>query len=88
VIDYEHQTLNAATNGQPAPAAAWFSTLEWRDGDGLYATDVQWTERAAAMVAAGEYRFLSPVFCFDNHGNVKALLHAALTNNIWQGRGN
>ncbi len=47
VLDYEHQTLHAERNGQPAPAAGWFKTLEWREGKGLYATDVQWTERAA-----------------------------------------
>lgn len=80
VIDYEHQTLNSATNGQPAPASGWFKTLEWREGDGLYATDVQWTVRASAMIEADEYAYLSPVFAFDKAGNVTALLNAALTN--------
>lgn len=80
VIDYEHQTLNSAKNGQPAPAAAWFKTLEWREGDGLYAIDVQWTARASAMIDADEYAYLSPVFAFDKAGNVTALLNAALTN--------
>ncbi|BBF84891.1 Mu-like prophage FluMu I protein [Aquitalea magnusonii] len=80
VIDYEHQTLNSPVNGQPAPAAGWFGTLEWRE-DGLYATDVQWTARAAAMIDALEYRYLSPVFAYDKAGNVIALLHVALTNN-------
>ncbi|KVE36201.1 phage protease [Burkholderia sp. BDU5] len=80
VIDYEHQTLNSATNGQPAPAAAWFKTLEWREGDGLYATDVKWTARASLMLDADEYAYISPVFAFDKAGNVTALLNAALTN--------
>lgn len=81
VIDYEHQTLQAAGNGQPAPAAGWFTKLEWRDGRGLYATDVQWTERAKAMIDAGEYRFLSPVFrADDTSGSVLELAMAALTN--------
>ncbi|MDR5803410.1 phage protease [Caballeronia sp. LZ001] len=80
VIDYEHQTLNAAKNGQPAPAAAWFKTLEWREGDGLYATDVEWTARASALIDAHEYAYLSPVFAFDRTGNITALLNAALTN--------
>jgi phage I-like protein len=80
VIDYEHQTLNAASNGQPAPAAAWFKTLEWRADAGLYATDVEWTERASEMIHAREYRYLSPVIAFDRAGNITALLHAALTN--------
>jgi phage I-like protein len=82
VIDYEHQTLYAETSGNPAPAAAWFNTLEWREGDGLYAVDVEWTERAAALIEGDEYRYLSPVFKFDkNTGAVTELLMAAVTNN-------
>lgn len=80
-IDYEHQTLHAEKNGQPAPAAGWFKELEARPDDGLYAVGVRWTERAAAMIAAGEYRYLSPVFAYDAAGRVRALGPAALTNN-------
>ncbi len=80
VIDYEHQTLRSAKNGQPAPAAGWFKQLEWREGDGLYATGVEWTEKAAAAITAREYRFISPVFLYDDQGQVTQLLHAALTN--------
>ena len=32
VIDYEHQTLHAESNGQPAPAAGWIHALRWIDG--------------------------------------------------------
>lgn len=81
VIDYEHQTLNTASNGQPAPAAGWFKHLEWREGDGLYVTDARWTERASAMIKAKEYRFISPVFHYDKYGNVLDIINAALTNN-------
>lgn len=81
VIDYEHQTINAAKNGQPAPAAGWFKRLEWRPGDGLYAVDVRWTEKAILHIRAGEYRYLSPVFAYDSDGRVLALGPAALTNN-------
>lgn len=81
VIDYEHQTLNAESNGQPAPAAGWFKTLEWREGQGLFATDVQWTDRARQMIEAKEYRYLSPVFVFHpKTGAVTRLQMAALTN--------
>lgn len=80
VIDYEHQTLRAAKNGQPAPASGWFKTLEWRDGVGLFAVDVVWTDSAAQMIADGSYRFISPVFSYDKTGRVLQLLHAALTN--------
>lgn len=83
VIDYEHQTLNTATNGEPAPAAGWFAgtTLEWREGLGLFASPVDWTKRGAAYIKAKEYRYLSPVFGYDRRtGEVLELLHVALTN--------
>lgn len=80
VLDYEHQTLRAAKNGQPAPAAAFFKKLEWREGVGLFAIDVEWTAAAAEMVAAKAYRFISPVFSFNKDGHVLEILHAALTN--------
>ncbi|HWO99195.1 MAG TPA: phage protease [Methylococcus sp.] len=81
VIDYEHQSLNALENGQPAPAAGWFSRLEWRPGQGLFAVDVQWTERARAYIQSGEYKYLSPVFTFDRKtGRITDLHMAALTN--------
>ncbi len=81
VIDYDHQTLNAPENGQPAPAAGWFKKLEWRDGQGLFATDVRWTERARQMIAAGEYRYLSPFIYYDHSSMVvRALGPAALVN--------
>lgn len=84
VIDYEHQTFLAEKNGQPAPAAGWFDGrgLEWREGRGLFATQVEWTERARNMIRDGEYRYLSPAFTWDDeNGHVKLLVNAGLTNN-------
>lgn len=84
VIDYEHQTFLAEKNGQPAPAAGWFDGrgLEWREGQGLFATQVEWTERARTMLATGEYRYLSPAFTWDDTtGHVQLLVNAGLTNN-------
>ena len=83
VIDYEHQTLKAAENGQPAPAAGWVDAadLEWRDGVGLVARKVEWTARASAMLDEKEYRYFSPVFPYDKTtGAVLALRMGALTN--------
>ncbi|WP_296505043.1 phage protease [Rhodoferax sp.] len=80
VIDYEHQTLLANTNGKPAPAAGWFKNLAWRD-DGLYVTDTRWTAAAKAMLDAEQYRFISPAFLFDKKTfEVTGLLNIALTN--------
>lgn len=81
VIDYDHQTLLSKTNGKPAPAAGWYSALEWREGVGLFAVGVEWTAAAAAMIAAGEYRYISPFIAYDAAGNVTGLYMASLTNN-------
>ena len=79
VVDYEHQTINAAENGKPAPAAGWIESLE-AGPDGLYAT-VKWTDAARAFIQADEYRYISPVFSFDPAtGAVLELKSAALTN--------
>lgn len=82
LIDYEHQSLRTASNGQPVPAAGWFKRLEWREGQGLYALAIQWNEKAKAMIAAREYRYISPVFSFDaDTGDVQRILSMAITNN-------
>ena len=80
VIDYEHQSLNARHNGQPAPAAGWIESLRYDPGQGLFAS-VQWTEGAKAFIEQDEYRFISPVFSFNpKNGDVLELKGAALTN--------
>ena len=82
-IDYEHQTfdrLNTRPDGL-RPAAGWIGSLDVRD-DGLWATDVTWTERAAELLRAGEYRYFSPVIFWtdEDHTDVSALGPVALTN--------
>lgn len=80
VIDYEHATIKRAQSGEKSPAAGWFRKLEWRPS-GLWAIGVQWTAQAAKHIAAREYRYLSPVFSYDEaSGRVLTLLHASLTN--------
>ena len=80
VIDYEHQTLRAEANGQPAPAAGWIRQVTWRDGQGLFA-QVEWTDAAKARIQAGEYRYISPVITADAEtGAVTGMHLAALVN--------
>ena len=80
VIDYEHQTLLAEQNGQPAPAAGWFKDVEWREGSGLW-IKARWTPRALEHLSNGEYRFLSAVFPYDKITGQPTSLHsAALVN--------
>lgn len=80
VIDYEHQSYNAETNGQPAPAAGWMGRFEWRPGQGMWA-DVTWTARAKAAIEGDEYRYISPVLQYDEKtGQVVGIENAALVN--------
>ncbi|MFM4756448.1 phage protease [Aeromonas caviae] len=81
LIDYDHQTLNVEKTGKEAPAAGWYNgdEIEWREGEGLFIKP-RWTERAAALVAAKEYRFLSAVFPYDAQGRPLELRMTAITN--------
>jgi len=80
-FDYEHQTLNAEFNGEPAPAAGWFREFEYIEGEGLFALNVKWTPKAAEFIKNSEYRFTSPVFTYDiESGRILSIQHAALTN--------
>ncbi|WP_429108189.1 phage protease [Aeromonas media] len=81
LIDYDHQTLHIEKTGKEAPAAGWFNgdEIEWREGQGLFIKP-RWTDRAAALVAAKEYRFLSAVFPYDAQGRPLELRMAAITN--------
>ncbi|MEE9356830.1 phage protease [Candidatus Vondammii sp. HM_W22] len=83
VIDYEHQTLKAADNGQLAPAAGWvkLGSLERHEGKGIFARLPDWINKAAAHIDTKEYRFISPVFSYSpKTGEVLDILHVALTN--------
>lgn len=81
-IDYEHQTLGgsyASPNGQ-APAAGWIKSIEAEPGVGLVAS-IEWTEQAKQMLAAKEYRYLSPVALIRKRDRKLIGIHsAALTN--------
>jgi hypothetical protein len=64
VIDYEHGQLNPmlAGGGGPVPASGWLKEIDPEtDADGILWGRCEFTDRARAMIAAGEYRFLSPV---------------------------
>lgn len=79
VVDWEHASEHRAPQGLDAPAAGWIDRLEARDG--AVWGHVEWTERAAAQIAAREYRFLSPVFTYRKaDGAIVGLLSVGLTN--------
>jgi len=79
-VDYDHATDFAAPHGEPAPAAGWITELETRGG-AIWGR-VDWTARARELIAAREYRYISPVFQYaSDDGRVTRLLRAGLTNN-------
>jgi phage I-like protein len=82
-IDYDHQLVFAAVPGVggTAPAAGWITPSDLVvEADGIWAA-VRWTEEARAKLAAGEYRYLSPVVERDERTHrVLRLLCAGLTN--------
>jgi phage I-like protein len=88
VVDYEHQSLLTAQNGQPVIAAAWINpqSLEWREPPaaypGLFVINPKYTAAASAHIDADEIRYVSPVFTYDaKTGEVLDILNVALTNN-------
>lgn len=78
LLDYNHGTTLQAATPEQAIAAGQF-TPEVRDGE-LWATDIKWTDRAKALLSAGEYRLFSPFFTHDKKGQVLRLVNVALTN--------
>jgi phage I-like protein len=80
VIDYEHQSEDAGRRGADGvvPAAGWITDLVER-ANGLWGR-VVWTARARAMIAAREYRYLSPTFFHDKDGTVLRIKGAGLVH--------
>lgn len=78
-IDYEHQALKATEEPQPAPAAGW-GKLSLRD-DGIWMTNVKWSDKASTYLTNGEYRYFSPAFSVDpDTKEISELINVAITN--------
>lgn len=82
LIDFEHQSLRAAENGKRVEAAGWIPrTLEWREGKGLYALNINWVGDTAELIVAKKCRYLSAIFLFNRlTGEVLEILSVGLTN--------
>ncbi|MGS4946976.1 phage protease [Meridianimarinicoccus sp. RP-17] len=78
-VDYEHEMDTPRAPGAAAvPAAGWIKELQVR-ADGIWGR-VEWTERAGKMVAAREYRFLSPVLYHAKDRTVMRIAGAGLVH--------
>lgn len=79
-IDYHHAT-EKVTPGDKAPAAGFIGRLEFVEGKGLFAADIEWTDEGRADVESKRFLYTSPVILTD--GETKAILSissCALTN--------
>jgi hypothetical protein len=88
VMDYEHASeWPESAQGQPIPAAGWIVGIDPEpDAKGIVWGSVKFTPRARKMIAAGEYKYVSPVIDWGTRdrasGQVQGatLTSAALTN--------
>lgn len=72
-MDFDHGTFAPAGSKRDVPG--YIGALEYRAGDGLYATRVRWTDVGLKAITPGrdelgrstlpEYRYLSPAILFD-----------------------
>lgn len=78
-FDYLHATELKAPQGDDAPAAGWVREYRLNERGAMEAR-VDWTERARNAIAAREYRYVSPVFLFDQAGRIHRFSSFGLVN--------
>lgn len=81
MLDYNHASLDPKPlDPERAARAAGWHDVELRNGE-LWATNVRWTEAAAAGIRAKEWRYYSPAFLDDpKTGRIVDYINCALTN--------
>lgn len=63
--DYEHGSVFNAGSGDPIPACGWLKAIDDApDSGGVLWGDVDFTEKARQMIAAKEYKYISPVIAW------------------------
>lgn len=77
-IDENHAIDLRAPKGEASPARGWIVELQER-AEGIFGR-VEWTEDGRRMVAAKEYRGISPAISRKADGEIVAVLRASLTN--------
>lgn len=78
-FDYLHATELKAPNGEESPAAGW--AREYRvNSRGAVEARVDWTSRARSHIASREYRYVSPVFLYDDSGRIHRFSSFGLVN--------
>lgn len=78
-FDILHSTELKAPKGEEAPAAGW--AREYRINErGAVEARAEWTTKARNSISEREYRYLSPVFVYDDSGRIHRFTSFGLTN--------
>jgi phage I-like protein len=78
-VDVNHASELQAPKGGEAPAYGWIEALEVREG-AIWGR-IEWNEAGRNAVAERKYRFLSPVFTFDDKSRqIQKVTSVALVN--------
>jgi phage I-like protein len=80
-FDYNHMQLENTQTPESSVSAGTYD-LEIRE-KGLYAINIEWTEKAANMILSKEYLYTSPAFLTENQDGrevIIELINCALTN--------
>ena len=78
LADIDHASTRVG-NSRDSSAAGWFSKFVVQPLKGLFAT-LRLTKRGKELVENREYRYLSPTFILDEHGEPIDLHSASFTN--------
>jgi phage I-like protein len=87
VIDYGHASMETPDENRGIAAGWILPRSAFVDSEGGITADVRWTSKASHYIRNGEYRFLSPVFMFDENRSadgelfLTSIINAGLTNN-------
>ncbi|MDO9625147.1 MAG: phage protease [Pseudomonas sp.] len=78
-FDYLHATELKAPQGDEAPAAGWAREYRINAQGGIDAR-AEWTQKARNAISEREYRYLSPVFLYDDSGRIHRFSSFGLVN--------
>lgn len=76
-IDYNHAQLTSTNPDENISAGKYDLALL---DDGLYAINIEYTDKARDYILNGEYLYISPAFSVDNDNNITSIINFALTN--------
>lgn len=77
-LDIEHSTEIQAPQGKPAPAQGWFTEFEVIDGEVWAMLDLN--KNGLELIDGKNYKYISPAFYHDEHGNIFKVSSVGLTN--------